>query len=123
MTKNTDLLNKDDQHLVHPLHHTATHSSARVWVEGQGSYLVDADGNRFIDGLSSVWNVSSGHGRKELADASYKQMNKLAFATNYAGGSNQPAIELAQRMSTIVYPTINNFYFTSGGGESTDTNI
>ncbi|MEJ2176801.1 MAG: aspartate aminotransferase family protein [Gammaproteobacteria bacterium] len=80
-------------------------------------------GNRIIDGLSSLWNVSAGHSRKELADAAYKQMNELAFASSYAGGSNKPAIELAERLSTIAYPSINNFYFTSGGGESTDSNI
>jgi adenosylmethionine-8-amino-7-oxononanoate aminotransferase len=120
---NAALLAKDDQHMIHPLHHTAGHSAGRVWVKGEGSYLFDADGNRIIDGLSSLWNVSAGHSRKELADAAYKQMNELAFASSYAGGSNKPAIELAERLSTIAYPSINNFYFTSGGGESTDSNI
>jgi len=120
---NAALLEKDDQHMIHPLHHTAGHSAGRVWVKSEGSYLFDADGNRIIDGLSSLWNVSAGHSRKELAEAAYKQMNELAFASNYAGGSNQPAIELAERLSTITYPSINNFYFTSGGGESTDSNF
>ncbi|MGB5708722.1 MAG: aspartate aminotransferase family protein, partial [Arenicellales bacterium] len=120
---NAALLEKDHQHMIHPLHHTAGHSAGRVWVKSEGSYLVDADGNRIIDGLSSLWNVSAGHSRKELAQAAYKQMNELAFASSYAGGSNRPAIELAERLSTITYPSINNFYFTSGGGESTDSNF
>lgn len=120
---NAALLEKDHQHMIHPLHHTAGHSAGRVWVKSEGSYLVDADGNRIIDGLSSLWNVSAGHSRKELAEAAYKQMNQLAFASSYAGGSNRPAIELAERLSTITYPSINNFYFTSGGGESTDSNF
>ena len=120
---NAALLQKDQQHMIHPLHHTAGHSSGRVWVGGEGSYLIDADGNRIIDGLSSLWNVSAGHGRKELAEAAYAQMNKLAFASSYAGGSNLPAIELAERLSTIAYPSINTFYFTSGGGEATDSNF
>ena len=121
---NAELLEKDNQHMFHPLHHPAGHtSSGRVWVGGEGSYLIDADGNRIIDGLSSLWNVSAGHGRKELADAAYQQMNKLAFASSYAGGSNRPAIELAERMAAIAYPSHNNFYFTSGGGEATDSNI
>ena len=122
-SRNSELLQMDDQHLIHPMHHQTGHSSARVWVKGKDSYLFDADGKRYIDGLSSVWNVSAGHAREELAVAAFKQMNELAFATNYSGGSNRPAIELAERMAAICYPSINNFYFTSGGGESTDSNI
>ena len=120
---NAKLLNKDQQHLIHPLHHTAGHVDGRVWVRGEGSHLFDADGNRFIDGLSCLWNVSAGHGRKELADAAHRQMSQLAFSSSYTGGSNRPAIELAERLAEITYPNINNFYFTSGGGESTDSNF
>jgi len=100
---NSSLLDKDQQHLIHPLHHTAGHSGGRVWVRGEGSHLIDADGNRIIDGLSCL--------------------NELAFSSSYAGGSNRPAIELAERLSGITYPSINHFYFTSGGGESTDSNF
>lgn len=120
---NAVLLDRDQSHLIHPLHHTAGHNAGRVWIKGEGSHLIDADGNRIIDGLSSLWNVSAGHARPELADAAYKQMNQLAFASNYAGGSNLPAIELAGRLAKITYPSINTFYFTSGGGESTDSNF
>ncbi|MGI9311494.1 MAG: aspartate aminotransferase family protein [bacterium] len=122
-SSNAALLAIDHQHMIHPLHHTAGHANGRVWVRGEGSYLYDADGNRFIDGLSCLWNVSAGHGRAELADAASKQMRELAFTSSYAGGSNRPAIELAERLAALVYPRINNFYFTCGGGESTDSNI
>ncbi len=120
---NAALLAKDHRHLIHPLHHTAGHANGRIWVRGEGSYLYDADGNRFIDGLSCLWNVSAGHGRQELADAAAAQMKDLAFSSSYAGGSNQPAIELAERLAALAYPRINNFYFTCGGGEATDSNI
>ena len=120
---NTVLLEKDQQHMIHPLHHTAGHANGKVWVKGEGSYLIDADGNRLIDGLSCLWNVNAGHGREELADAAAKQMRELAFGSCYAGASNRPAIELAARLSGLCYPSINNFYFTSGGGEATDSNI
>jgi len=120
---NTALLEKDQQHMIHPLHHTAGHASGRVWVRGEGSYLFDADGNRLIDGLSGLWNVTAGHGRQELADAAARQMRELAFGSCYAGASNRPAIELAERLADLCYPSINNFYFTSGGGEATDSSI
>ena len=120
---NAALLARDSEHMIHPLHHTQSHARGRVWVRGEGSFLYDADGKKYIDGLSCLWNVSAGHGRQELADAAYKQMSQLAFSSSYTGGSNKPAIELAERLSSMVYPGINNFYFTSGGGESTDSNI
>ena len=120
---NNALLKKDHEHMIHPLHHTAGHANGKVWVKGEGSYLIDADGNRLIDGLSCLWNVNAGHGRVELADAAANQMRELAFGSSYAGASNRPAIELAERLSEICYPSINNFYFTSGGGEATDSNI
>jgi adenosylmethionine-8-amino-7-oxononanoate aminotransferase len=94
-----------------------------VWVGGEGAYLVDANGDRFIDGLSGLWNNTAGNGRVELADAASRQMRELAYASGYTGSSNPRAIELAERLSGITYPSINHFYFTSGGGESTDSNI
>ncbi len=120
---NADLLAQDQRHLIHPLHSTSGHVDGRVWVRGEGSHLIDADGGRYIDGLSCLWNVSLGHGRAELAEAATKQMHELAFCSSYAGGSNRPAIELARRLADITYPNINTFFFTSGGGESTDSNI
>ncbi len=120
---NTALLKIDNKHLIHPLHVAAAQSGGRVWVRGEGSHLIDADGDRYIDGLSCLWNVSAGHGRKELADAASIQMNELAFCSSYIGGTNRPSIELAERLAGLCYPRINKFFFTSGGGEATDSNI
>ena len=120
---NAELLAIDHKHLIHPLHAAAAQAGAKVWVRGEGPYLWDADGERYIDGLSGLWNVSAGHGRVELAEAAAKQMRELPFNSSYTGGANRPSIELAERLSEIVYPDVNTFFFTSGGGESTDSNI
>lgn len=120
---NSALVDKDQAHMIHPLHHNPAHVNAKVWVKAEGSHLIDADGNRYIDGLSCLWNVSCGHGRQSLIDAASRQMQQMAFCSSYNGSSNPPAIELAERLADICYPQINNFYFTSGGGESTDSNF
>jgi len=120
---NSALIDKDQQHMIHPLHHNPGHAKARVWVKAEGSHLIDADGNRFIDGLSCLWNVSCGHGRQSLVDAASRQMQQMAYCSSYNGSSNRPAIELADRLAGLTYPNINNFYFTSGGGEATDSNF
>jgi adenosylmethionine-8-amino-7-oxononanoate aminotransferase len=116
-------LDSDRAHLLHPLHHPTSYATARVWVSGQGALIKDSTGREYIDGLSGLWNVNVGHGRQELAEAARRQMATLAFHSAYAGGSNEPAIALAQRLSTLVYPSINTFFFTSGGAEASETSF
>ena len=120
---NAALLERDHQHLIHPLHTRAGHSNGRVWVKGEGAVLVDANGDEYIDDLSGLWNNTAGNGRSELVAAASDQMSELAFMSGYAGSSNQRAIELAERLAELAYPNINRFYFTSGGGEATNSNI
>ena len=123
VSSKSELLARDLAHLIHPLHSPALHKSAHVWVRGEGARLFDADGKEYIDGLSGLWNVNVGHGRKELAQAAYDQMATLGYCSGYTGSSNPPAIELAERLSSWTYPSINRFFFTSGGGESSDSSF
>ncbi len=111
----TEKTQSDLAHLIHPLYHPSDHQKPRIWVEGNGAILKDMDGTEVIDGLSGLWNVNVGHGRRELAEAAMDQMNTLAYCSSYTGASNLPAIELAERLSQYTYPSINAFYFTSGG--------
>jgi adenosylmethionine-8-amino-7-oxononanoate aminotransferase len=122
-TSKSELLARDLAHLIHPLHAPALHKSAHVWIRGEGARLYDADGKEYIDGLSGLWNVNVGHGRKELAQAAYDQMATLGYCSGYTGSTNPAAIELAERLSSWTYPSINRFFFTSGGGESSDSSF
>jgi len=115
------LLAEDRQHLLHPLHHPADHAEPHIWVRGNGAILTDASGREYLDGLSCLWNVNVGHGRRELAEAAAEQMATLAFSTNYTGSSNVPAIRLAHRLTEIAYPNLTAVYFTSGGAESNES--
>ncbi len=119
----TALLDRDAAHLIHPIHSGAQVAGGHVWVRGEGARLFDADGRDYVDGLSGLWNVFLGHGRRELAEAAAKQMRELGYASGYAGSSNPRAIALAETLAEITYPRINRFFLTSGGGESTDSSI
>ena len=123
MTATADLLARDAAHLIHPLHDGPLHRRGRVWVKADGALLTDADGRECIDGLAGLWNVTAGHGRTELAEAMRAQAAELAYVSGYAGSSNPRAIELAERLAALCYPSINRFFFTSGGGEATDSSI
>jgi adenosylmethionine-8-amino-7-oxononanoate aminotransferase len=116
-------LDADQAHLLHPLHHPSAYAATRVWVSGDGALIKDSTGRQYIDGLSGLWNVNVGHGRQELADAARQQMATLAFHSAYAGATNEPAIALAERLSAMVYPSINTFFFTSGGAEASESSF
>jgi adenosylmethionine-8-amino-7-oxononanoate aminotransferase len=118
-----DLLARDRAHLIHPQHDRATCDAAHVWVKGEGALLTDASGRQYLDGLAGLWNVIAGHGRTELAEAARDQMIALAFVSGYAGSSNPRAIELGERLAALAYPSINRFFFTSGGAEANETAI
>lgn len=119
----SELLARDCDHLIHPLHSPATHRRGHVWVSGEGAVLVDADGREYLDGLSGLWNVVAGHGRKELALAAKQQMENLGYCSGYSGSSNPQAIELAERLAALTYPSVTRFFFTSGGGEASETSF
>ena len=120
---NAELLQRDHRHLVHSLHNEAAHLAGNVWVRGEGTELIDADGKRYIDAMSGLWNVTLGYGRRELVDAAARQMGELPYASGYAGSTNLRALELGEVLAECVYPNVHRFFFTSGGGESTDSTI
>ena len=95
-------LDRDRAHLIHPLHHPSAYAKARVWVSGEGAILTDSTGREYIDGLSGLWNVNVGHGRRELGEAARAQMDTLAFTSAYAGGTNERAIELADKLRELL---------------------
>jgi putrescine aminotransferase len=123
MTALNDWIATDRAHLIHPLHHPTSHALPKIWVEGTGAIIKDASGREYIDGLAGLWNVNVGHGRRELALAAQEQMSTLAYHSSYAGASNYPAIRLAEKLSTLVYPSINTFFFTSGGAEASEASF
>lgn len=117
------LIASDRRVLIHPQHHPADHAAPQVWVSGRGIRLTDITGRSLVDGLSGMWNTNLGHGRPELVAAATRQLERLAYATAYAGSTHPGAVRLAETLAEIAPPGIRAFYFTSGGGEATDTAI
>ena len=91
-----------------------------VIVRGEGIYLFDDLGKRYIDGGAGATNVTLGHGRHRIVEAMAEQADTLAyvFSTNFA---NQPAIELAERIASIAPGDLNHVYFVSGGSEGIES--
>jgi adenosylmethionine-8-amino-7-oxononanoate aminotransferase len=119
-TEYAALIDRDIAHLLHPQYLQGDQRKAIVFAKGEGSILTDVRGNEYIDGLSSLWNVAVGHGRKELAEVAAKQMSELAFANGYTGYSNVPAIELAERLVNLSYSNMDAVFFANSGSEANE---
>lgn len=121
---NEELVALDKKHFIHPtspIQQQQEQGPAFIFTKGEGVYLEDVNGKRVIDGMSSLWNVNIGHGRKELGQAAMEQMNQLAFSSCFATFSNEPAIRLAAKIAEIAPGDLNATFFTSGGSEANDT--
>lgn len=124
-TEREALLAADEAHLIHPLHSRFEHRYAGPLIigRGEGIYLFDIEGKRYIDSFACLANVNIGHGRQELADAAARQMSIHAYSSNYAGSTHRPAIELATRLAGLAPPPLKATYFTCGGAEANDSAI
>src|SRR5438093_9395329 len=87
-----------------------------ILVRGEGCYVWDEHGNRYLDGLSGLFCVNAGHGREEMAEAAAAQIRELDFATNWSY-AHPRAIELAARIASLAPADLNRVFFTSGGSE------
>jgi len=116
----TSWIEKDKKQL-HPVYHPKSHIHPLVIERGEGVWLYTADGQKILDGMAGLWNVNVGYGREELAKAAYDQMKELAFTSNFAGMTNIPSIQLAEKLAGFAYEGLNSTFFTSGGSESNDS--
>ncbi|WP_340539381.1 aspartate aminotransferase family protein [Nocardioides sp. GXZ039] len=91
-----------------------------VITRGEGAYIYDSSGKRYLDALAGLFVSQLGHGRTELAEAAAAQAKELAFMPlwSYAHPS---AIELAAKVADAAPGDLNRVFFTSGGGEAVET--
>ncbi|HXA54092.1 MAG TPA: aspartate aminotransferase family protein [Solirubrobacteraceae bacterium] len=91
-----------------------------VIVRGEGCYVHDEHGKRYLDGLSALFCVNVGHGRAELGDAAARQARELGFYTNWSY-AHPRSIELAARIAGLAPGNLNRVFFTSGGSEAVES--
>jgi adenosylmethionine-8-amino-7-oxononanoate aminotransferase len=91
-----------------------------VLVRGEGCYVYDEHGKRYLDGLAALFCVNAGHGRAELGEAAARQARDLGFYINWSY-AHPPAIELAARIAALTPGDLNRVFFTSGGSEAVES--
>jgi len=116
------LLRWDADHIVHSLYPIGQNLGV-MFKRGQGSYVEDCDGRRYLDFSSQLDCVNLGYGRKELADAAAKAMEEMSFFTNFFGLSNQVSVECAMALAELTPPGLDHFFFSAGGSESVEAAV
>src|ERR687892_1614801 len=91
-----------------------------IIVRGDGSYVYDEHGKRYLDGLSALFCVNAGHGRTEIGEAAARQVKELGFFTNWSY-AHPVAIDLAERVAALAPGDLNRVFFTSGGSEAVES--
>jgi adenosylmethionine---8-amino-7-oxononanoate aminotransferase len=116
-----ELVQEDHRHLWHPF------TQMQEWVEqpclivaaGEGSYLIDVEGNRYLDGVSSLWVTVHGHGRREINEAIRDQLDRVAHST-LLGLANVPAIELARKLAEISPRGLSRVFYSDNGSTAVE---
>jgi adenosylmethionine-8-amino-7-oxononanoate aminotransferase len=99
----------------------AVRGNELVIARGEGVWLWDDEGNRYLDGSASLWYCNVGHGRSEIAEAVAAQMRKLEAWSIFGDASTPPTLELADRLSELSGLDGAKLFFTTGGGDAIDT--
>jgi adenosylmethionine-8-amino-7-oxononanoate aminotransferase len=96
-------------------------SGELVLDRGEGAYVWDERGNRYLDATAALWYCNVGFGREEIAEAVAAQMRKMAAYSTFGDNANRPAIELAERVAALAPVADSRVFLTSGGSDSIDT--
>ncbi|MBY3036049.1 aspartate aminotransferase family protein [Rhizobium laguerreae] len=94
---------------------------ARIIQRGEGVYIFDNHGRKYLDGFAGLWCVNIGYGRREIADAATRQMNELPYYNTFFGTTSTPATLLAQKVTSHAGERFNHIFFTGSGSEANDT--
>jgi putrescine aminotransferase len=113
----------DAAHHLHPFSDMGAlnRAGSRVIVKAEGVYLWDSDDNRIIDGMAGLWCVNVGYGRKELADAAYRQLCELPYYNTFFKTTHPPIIALSALLSELTPPAFHRFFYCNSGSEGNDT--
>lgn len=116
-----NIVKYDKEYVWHPF------TQMKEWVEGEplvidrgeGNYIIDIDGNRYLDGVSSIWCNVFGHRRKEIDDAVRFQLDKISHST-YLGLAHPTAALLAKKLAEITPGGLNKTFYSDSGSEAVE---
>lgn len=120
-SRTKELALKDKKHIWHPFTQMQDWQSEEILIieKGEGNYLIDTEGKRYLDGVSSLWCNVHGHRVPEIDDAIRDQLSKIAHST-FLGLSNVPAIELGEKLVEIAPRGLSRVFYSDSGSEAVE---
>lgn len=120
-----DLWQMDHAHTLHPWTNFGPFEKqgSLVIARGEGCYLWDQEGKRYLDAVGGMWCTNIGLGRREMAQAIAEQAETLAFANYFVDMTNGPAARLAAKLAELAPGDLNRVFFTTGGSTAVDTAV
>lgn len=114
---------RDVAYQLHPYTNARSHQEAGPLIieRGEGPYVFDTAGNRYLDAMAGLWSVGLGFSEKRLIEAANRQMTLLPFYHTFASRSNGPSIELAEKLVKMAPVPMSKVFFTNSGSEANDT--
>jgi len=123
MSSLTQTQQRDVQYQLHSYTNAVTHQRTGPIVidRGEGVYVYDDQGQRYLEAMAGLWSVAVGFGEQRLADAAARQLQKLPYYHTFTHKSHAPAIELAERLIGYTGGRMAKAFFTNSGSEANDT--
>lgn len=116
---------QDIKYNLHPFTNLSLHEQQGplIITRGEGVYVYDEQGNRYLEGLSALWCAGLGFSEPRLVAAATEQLNQLPYMHTFAHRSTEPVIELAARLIEVAPGELSKAYFVNSGSEAVDTAI
>jgi len=116
---------RDRVHVLHPQTNLAVHDEkgGLVLERGKGIFVYDENGKPYIEALAGLWCTSLGFGEEELVKAAIEQFRQLPYYHSFGGKTNNPAIDLAERLKKIAPAEFSKAFFVNSGSEANDTQV
>jgi 4-aminobutyrate--pyruvate transaminase len=121
----TTLRQRDVDHILHPYSNPKAIAAEGplVIARGEGVYVYDIDGRRYLEGMAGLWSTSLGFSEPRLAAAAARQFARLPYSQIFGDRSHEPAILLAEQLTGIAPDGLNHVLFANSGSESIDAAV
>lgn len=125
MTTLSSAQSRDISYQLHPYTNAVTHQKIgpRIIERGEGIYVYDDQGNKYLEAMAGLWSVAVGFGEPRLVEAATRQMQKLPYYHTFTHKSHTPSIELAEKLVNYTQGRMSTAFFTNSGSEANDTVI
>ena len=117
--------NRDIEYHLHPYTNARKneHEGSMIMERGDGVYVVDDQGNRYLEAMAGLWCTGLGFSEERLVKAATDQMARLPYYHSFAQKTASPVVDLAEKLVEMTPPQLTKVFFANSGSEANDTAI